>query len=183
MTLTRYVRRFGGEGTVVTLADGRAVTAAHCIASIDGRRGALIAAPDGCAWRVVRRWSPAGRDLALLVATPPLSRGVRVAWPGRAVVRPGLAVWVAAWTGRRFTRRRAVIRTVSRHAFVADLVGRAGVRAGDSGGAVMSGGVLVGVVTHRTGVALSALASASVRVARVDTREVRAVAARRGLTG
>lgn len=174
MTLRRYAHRFGGTGTIVTLADGCACTAAHALAAVDGRRGALIASGTAV-WRVARRWSPATRDLALLVAETPRPRRSRIAWARRPLLRRGVHVMITAWTGRRFVRRSAIVRTVTRYAVVADLRGRAGVRQGDSGGAVLMGSTLVGVVTHRTGAALSARASASVRFARVDTPEVRAV--------
>lgn len=174
MTLRRYAHRFGGTGTIVTLADGGACTAAHAIAAADGRRGTWITSA-AARWRVERRWSPAGRDLALLVAETPRPRRSRITWARRSMLRRGVRVTITAWTGRRFVRRSAIVRTVSRHAVVADLRGRAGVRAGDSGGAVLMGSTLVGVVTHRTGAALSAQASASVRFARLDTPEVRVV--------
>lgn len=174
MTLRRYAHRFGGTGTIVTLADGCACTAAHCVAPADGRRGTLIALGPAV-WRVERRWSPATRDLALLGAEAPRPRRSRIVWARRSPLRPGARVSIAAWTGQRFVWRTAIVREVTRHGFVADLVGRAGVRQGDSGGAVLLGSTLVGVVTHRTGAALSPLASASVRVARVDTPDVRAV--------
>ncbi len=177
MTLTRCAHRFGGEGTIVTLADGCACTAAHCVAAFDSRRGAWIVAADGSAWRVERRWSPAGRDLALLTAATPPARPRDVSWPRRPVVRPGLVVALVVWTGRRFARRRAVVRAVTATAFLADVAGPRGVRAGDSGGAVLAGDTLVGVITHRTGVSLTAQASASVRVARIDTPPVRTVLA------
>ena len=177
MRLTRYAHRFGGEGTVVTLADGCACTAAPCVAAFDSRRGAWIAAADGSAWRVERRWSPGGRDLALLTAATPPARTRGVSWPRRPIVRPGLVVALVVWTGRRFARRRAVVRAVTATAFVADVSGPGGVRAGDSGGAVLAGATLVGVITHRTGGSLTAQASASVRAARIDTRAVRTVLA------
>ena len=177
MRLTRYTHRFGGEGTIVTLADGCACTAAHGVAAVDGRRGAWIAAADGSAWRVERRWSPAGRDLALLTAATPPARARSVSWPRRAIVRPGLVVALVVWTGRCFARRRAVVRAVTATAFVVDVAGPRGVRAGVGGGAVLAGVSLVGVITHRTGVPLTAQASASVRVARIDTPAVRTVLA------
>lgn len=177
MTLTRYRRRFGGTGTIVTLADGRACTAAHCVAAADGRRGVWIAG-GGRAWRVERRWSPSGRDLAVLTAAQPPSRGARVAWPRGRLLRQGLVVSVSVWNGRRFVRRRAIIRTVGRHACEAAFVGRARARAGDSGGAVLFGATLVGVVTHHLGATGGVVGTAAIRVARVDTPEVRAVLTR-----
>ncbi|MFN7976579.1 MAG: serine protease [Vicinamibacterales bacterium] len=177
MTLRRYAHRFGGSGTIVTLADGRACTAAHCIAAADGLRGTLIASGHAV-WRVERRWSPARRDLALLVAETPRPRRSRIVWAPRALLRRGVRVAIAAWTGRRFAWRAAIVREVTRDGFVADLEGRAGVRPGDSGGAVIVGSTLVGVVTHRTGRAVSAEAAASVRGARVDTPDVRLALAR-----
>jgi hypothetical protein len=38
----RYDRRFGGTGTIVTLRDDRAFTAAHCIAAVDGAPGVVL---------------------------------------------------------------------------------------------------------------------------------------------
>jgi hypothetical protein len=174
VTLRRYASRFGGTATIVTLADGCACTAAHVIAAADRRRGAWIASGDAV-WRLGRAWSPAGRDLTLLVAVSPRPRRSRIAWARRAMLRRGARVSIAAWTGRRFVRRSAIVRAVTRHGVVADLRGRRGVRAGDSGGAVLIGSTLVGVITHRTGQALSPQAAASVRCARLDTPEVRAV--------
>lgn len=167
MRLTRYGRRFGGEGTIVTLADGCACTAAHCVAAVDGRQRAWIGA-GRTAWRVERRWSPAGRDLALLVASVPPRRGRPVTWPSGRIVRAGLHVTIAAWTGRRFVRRAAIVRATTRDGFIADVCGRVGVRPGDSGGAVLAGTTLVGVVTHR----IEAPSTTAVRVARVDTPDV-----------
>lgn len=175
--MTRYRRRFGGTGTIVTLADGCACTAAHCVAAVDGRRGVWIAG-GGRAWRVERRWLPSGRDLVVLMAAHPPSRRARVAWPRGRVLRQGLVVSVSVWNGQRFVRRRAIVRTVARHACEAEFIGRVRVRPGDSGGAVLSGATLVGVLTHHLGAADATGATASIRVARVDTPEVRAVLTR-----
>lgn len=175
--LRRYAHRFGGVGTIVTLADGCACTAAHCVAAADGRVGTLIAS-GAAVWRVARRWSPARRDLALLVAQTARPRRSRIGWARRALLRRGVRVSIAVWSGRRFAWRTAIVDAVTRDGFVADLTGRTGVRVGDSGGAVIVGSTLVGVVTHRTGRAVSAEAAVSVRGARLDTPEVRAALAR-----
>ena len=169
MLLSRYLRRFGGEGTIVTLADGRAFTAAHCIAAVDGRPGRLIAARDGVVWRVCRRWSPGGLDLAVLRAAiaPRLSpRGPTLAT--RAVLRLGADVVFYAHTARGFRPRRARVVSVTATTAVAEVQSRAGVRAGDSGGPVVMDGVLVGIVTHRLGAPRGVSGAACLRCARLD---------------
>lgn len=173
MDLVRYHRRFGGEGTIVTLADGRAFTAAHCLAAVDGRPGAVVTSREGRAWRVVKRWSPRGRDLALLQAfdarLPRLSgddRGWRIA--GGEVLASGVEIEFYGHTGRRFQKRRAVVTSVTATRAVAEVRSRAGVSAGDSGGPVLVGGTLTGIVIARTGTAVSSAASAEVVLARLD---------------
>lgn len=173
MDLVRYHRRFGGEGTIVTLADGRAFTAAHCLAAVDGRSGAVVTSRDGRAWRVVKRWSPGGRDLALLQAIdahlPRLSgddSGWRLAPAG--VLGPGVEIEFYGHTGRRFQKRRAVVTSVTATRAVAEVRSRAGVAAGDSGGPVLDGDQLVGIVVARTGPAVSPVASTQVVLARLD---------------
>lgn len=175
MHLSRYRRRFGGEGTIVTLADGRAFTAAHCIAAVDGRPGRLIAAPDGVVWQVRKRWSPDGLDLAVLRAmTPPpvSSRSTTVA--ARAMLRAGAEVQFYAPTARGFRARGARIVAVTATDAVAELRAPAGTRAGDSGGPVVMDGVLVGIVTHRLGARRGAGGAACFRCVRLDTAAVRA---------
>lgn len=171
--LSRYRRRFSGEGTIVTLADGRAFTAAHCLAAVDGRPGAVVSSPDGRAWRVVRRWSPRGRDLALLQAVDPAlprlsddGRGWRLAPAG--VLGPGVEIEFYGHTGRHFQKRRAVVISVTETTSMAEVRSRAGVAAGDSGGPVLVGGALAGIVIARTGPAVSPAASARVVLARLD---------------
>lgn len=175
--LARYARRFGGTGTVVTLDDGRAFTAAHCIAAVDGRRGTVIVSTTRQAWRVVRRWSPRGSDLALLeaIGTRGLRRwAARLRLAPRAVLRPGVEVVFYARSGRRFQPRRGVVVSATATRVVADVLSPAGVGAGDSGGPVLAGGVLAGIVIARTGPALSARASSRLVVARLDAGPCRA---------
>ena len=173
MVLTRYERRFGGAGTIVTLADGRAFTAAHCVAAVDGHRGTVLAGGDGRQWRVMRRWSPRGRDLAWLEAAGPVRmrpRGPRgtVSLAPPDVLRPGVDIVFHAYTGRRFTRRRAVVVAVSATRAVAEVRTRAGVADGDSGGAVLVGGHLAGIVVARVGAPRPASASSHVVITRLD---------------
>ncbi len=176
MDLARYHRRFGGEGTIVTLADGRAFTAAHCLAAVDGRPGAVVTSRDGRAWRVVKRWSPRGRDLALLQAIDarlPRRRACQATIAAGAsrmptVLGPGVEIEFYGHTGRRFQKRRAVVTSVTATRAVAEVRGRAGVAAGDSGGPVLEGDQLVGIVVARTGPAVSPMASAQVVLARLD---------------
>lgn len=174
MHLSRYRRRFGGEGTIVTLADGRAFTAAHCIAAVDGRPGRLIAAPDGVVWRVCRRWSPRGLDLAVLRAEvmPRPARGSTLAT--RSMLRPGAEVVFYAPTARGFRARRARVTSVTATAAVAEIRSRAGTRAGDSGGPVVMNGMLVGVVTHRLGAPRGTGGAACLRCVRLDAPSLRA---------
>lgn len=175
MHLSRYTRRFGGEGTIITLADGQAFTAAHCIAAYDRHPGRLIAAPDGVVWRVCERWSPRGLDLALLRAeiAPPVSpRGPTLA--RRAMLRPGADVVFYAPTTRGFRARRARVVSTTATTAIAEVRSRAGVRAGDSGGPVVMDGVLVGVVTHRLGAPRDGGGAACLKCVRLDTPGVRA---------
>jgi Trypsin-like peptidase domain len=172
--LTRYQRRFGGEGTIVSLADGRAFTAAHCVAAADGGAGTVLVAWGGRQWRVVRRWSPRGRDLAWLEVVEPrrTTSGARrrppltIAAPD--VLRPGLEVVFHAHTGRRFVRRRAVVVSVSATRAVAEVRSPAGVADGDSGGPVLAGGRLAGIVIARLGAPRSSHASSHLVLTRLD---------------
>jgi len=170
--LARYRRRFAGEGTIVALADGRAFTAAHCLAAVDGRRGTVVVSVDGRQWRVWRRWSPRGCDLALLHAVDAAADGAverrswRLARPG--VLRPGVLVEFYGFTGRRFERREASVQSVTATRAVADVRSPAGVAAGDSGGPVFVNGRLAGIVIARTGPAVSPAASSHVVIARLD---------------
>jgi len=171
--LVRYHRRFGGEGTIVALADGRAFTAAHCLAAVDGRQGTVVTSADGRAWQVVRRWSPRGRDLALLQSHDAPS--VRAAGDGAGwrlapdtVLVPGLEVEVHGHTGRRFQKRRAVVVSVTATRAVAEVRSRLGVAGGDSGGPVVVNGMLVGIVIARMGRAVSSRASSHVVLTRLD---------------
>ncbi len=170
--LARYARRFGGEGTIVSLADGRAFTAAHCVAAVDGCPGTVIVGPGGRQWRVRRRWSPRGRDLVWLeVVRPcpghPASRNdTRLARPGS--LRPGVEVVFHAHTGQRFVARRAVVVSVSASRAVADVRSPAGVADGDSGGPVLAGGRLAGIVIARLGAPRSAHASSRLVLTRLD---------------
>ena len=172
MVLTRYQRRFGGEGTIVSLDDGRAFTAAHCVAAADGRAGTVLVAAGGRQWRVVRRWSPRGRDLAWLEVTGSLRTSTarradtRLAPPG--VLRPGVEIVFHAHTGRRFVRRRAVVVSVSATRAVAEVRSPAGVADGDSGGPVLAGGRLAGVVIARVGAPRSSRASSRLVLTRLD---------------
>lgn len=161
MHLLRLSHRFGGEGTIVTLADDHAFTAAHCVAAVDGRRSTVLAVPDGHVWRMAKRWSPLGCDLALLHAEPSMQgRGVRSARPtvtlaGAAVLTVGTPVVFIGYAAGRFQRRRAVVRSVTSTHAVADVASPAGVRAGDSGGPVLAEGLLVGIVVARSGLPAS----------------------------
>lgn len=171
--LARYHRRFGGEATIVTLADGRAFTAAHCLAAVDGRRGTVVASLDGRQWRVWHRWSPRGCDLALLHAVDarPAQRAVeRRGWrlARLGVLRPGSIVEFYGFTGRRFERRRATVMAVTATRAVANVRSPAGVAAGDSGGPAFVNGRLAGIVIARTGPAVSPVASTQVVLARLD---------------
>jgi hypothetical protein len=183
VTLTRYHRRFGGEGTIVTLDDGRAFTAAHCLAAYDGRPGTVVTSLDGRQWRVLRRWSPRGRDLAMLQAIDAASAsaggrrsrptGLREGRPTALAalhaLRPGVGVVFYGYTGRSFRPRRAVLTTVTATRVVADVASRAGVRAGDSGGPVLVGDRVVGVVVARIGTALWPGVSTQLVFERLDT--------------
>ena len=172
MRLARYPRRFGGEGTIVSLADGRAFTAAHCVAAVDGRPGTVLVAADGRQWRVVRRWSPHGRDLAWLEvvgSAAPRSadpRAARLAPPG--TLRPGVELVFHAHAGHRFVRRTAVVIAVSATRAVAEVRSPAGVADGDSGGPVLAGGRLAGIVIARLGVPRSSQASSRLVLTRLD---------------
>ncbi len=170
MHLARYRSRFGGEGTIVTLDDGRAFTAAHCLASVDGRAGTLIASADGRQWRVVRRASPRGSDLAVLraVGMVPGNGGRKAAGRARYLgLCPGLEITFVGHTGRHFETRRARVVTVTATRVVADVLSDAGVRAGDSGGPVLVGEGLVGIVIARAGRALSYDASSQLVLSRI----------------
>ena len=184
MTLSRLRHRFGGEGTVVTLSDDHAFTAAHCVAAVDGRRGTVLAGPDGHVWRMAKRWSPLGCDLALLHAEPSMhGRGVRSARPtvtlaGAAVLRVGTPVVFIGFDAGRFQRRRAVVRSVTSTHAIADVISAPGVRAGDSGGPVLVDGVLVGIVVARSGPpASSGDGARSLVLARLDSPLMRRRAA------
>lgn len=172
MTLARYLRRFGGEGTIVSLADGRAFTAAHCLAAADGRAGTIVVGAAGQQWRVVRRWSPLGRDLAWLEVAGPIRqprhtrRPEGLAAPG--TLAPGVEVVFHAHTGRRFARRTAVVVAVSATRAVAEVRSRAGVADGDSGGPVLADGRLTGIVIARLGVPRSSHASSRLVLTRLD---------------
>ena len=173
MVLARYERRFGGAGTIVTLADGSAFTAAHCVAAVDGRRGTVLAGVDGRQWRVVRRWSPRGHDVAWLEAVGPVRMRPRgpagaVSLAPPDVLRPGVGIVFSAYTGRRFTRRRAVVVAVSATRAVAEVRTPAGVGDGDSGGPVLVEGHLAGIVVARLGAPRPAGASSHVVVTRLD---------------
>ncbi len=181
--LHRYHRRFGGTGTIVALDDGHAVTAAHCLAAVDGARGVVIG-DVACQWRVLARWSPARSDVALLQALDrsgaaggsrvpgwPSGRGVRLAT--RVLVRLGTQVDFVGHTGRRFERRSATVVAVTSSAATAAVSHRAGVCANDSGGPVFVDGVLVGVVTQRTGPPLSCHCSSQLVFTRLDAPGMR----------
>lgn len=193
ITLHRYHRRFGGSGTIVTFADGRALTAAHCLAAVDGRRGVVVG--DGrCAWRVKKRWSPRGLDVAILQALDPRMTarlGAPVpGWPmgclartaTRVLVRRGVRVEFAGRAGRRFQVCAATVVAVTATAATAVVEHRAGVCANDSGGPVFVDGVLVGIVTHRAGPPRSSVCSSHVVFTRLDSlvmrRRVRAACGR-----
>lgn len=172
MRLSRYLRRFGGAGTIVTLDDGRAFTAAHCIAAVDGRPGTLVAAGDGGCWQVRHRWSPRGCDLAVLTAVSPARAACIGARPStlatRRWLRPGVDVVFYAHTASGFRRRRARVIATTATTAIADVLSRAGIGTGDSGGPVLVGGTLVGVVTHRAGPPRSARASGHLVFTRLD---------------
>ncbi len=181
--LHRYGHRFGGIGTIVTLDDGRAFTAAHCVAAVDGSRGVVLGNGDG-AWRVLKRWSPTRTDLAVLEAwpAPGRARGSRVpGWPAdrvavvptRALVRPGVCVEFVGHTGRRFAIRGATVTAVTATAATAVVAHRTGVCANDSGGPVFLNDTLVGIVTHRTGPALSPRCSSQLVFTRLDAPGMR----------
>lgn len=172
MRLTRYPRRFGGEGTIVSLDDGRAFTAAHCVAAVDGRPGTVVVAAGGRQWRVVRRWSPRGRDLAWLEVVDqsrmrtPSPNDERLAPPG--TLAPGVEVVFLAHNGQRFARRKAVVVSVTATRAVAEVRSPAGVADGDSGGPVLAGGRLAGIVIARLGTPRSSHASSRLVLTRLD---------------
>lgn len=168
MTLARYQGRFGGVGTIVTLADGRAFTAAHCVAKVDGGRGTVLTSVDGRQWRVVRRWSPRGRDLAQLQAldAAPAPAGVLLASHG--VLQPGIEIAFHGYNGRQFERRRAVVVDVTATHATAAVRSRAGVGDGDSGGPVLASGRLAGIVVARAGGMCSSRASSLLVLTRLD---------------
>lgn len=178
-----YGRRFGGIGTIVTLDDGRAFTAAHCLAPVDGASGVVIGNGHD-AWRVLKRWSPKRTDLAVLRALPApgRARGSRVpGWPAdrvarvptRVLVRPGVCVEFVGHTGQRFARRAATVIAVTATSATAVVEHRTGVCANDSGGPVFVLGVLVGIVTHRTGPARSPRCSSQLVFTRLDAPAMR----------
>lgn len=176
--LQRYRRRFGGVGTIVTLEDGRAFTAAHCLALVDGTPGVVIG--NGTAhWRVVRRWSPLRTDVALLEAAGGAG-GLNLTT--RTRVRLAVSVEFVAHRGRRFHARTATVIAVSDTCATALVAHRSGVCAGDSGGPVLIDGLLVGIVTHRAGPAVSPQCSSHLVFTRLDSpimrRRVRAAYAR-----
>jgi hypothetical protein len=175
--LHRYHHRFGGIGTVVTLDDGRAFTAAHCVAAVDGRPGVVIGSGDR-RWRVVQRWSPARTDLALLRALEAVG-AARATGPAlrlvtRALLCPGATVEFVGHTGRRFQSRTATVVSVTATSAEAVVRHRRGVCANDSGGPVLMAGELVGIVTGRSGAARSSLCSTHVLFTRLDSRVMRA---------
>jgi hypothetical protein len=170
----RYDRRFGGTGTIVTLRDGRAFTAAHCIAAVDGASGVVLDAA-GRRFVVVRRWSPRRFDLALLRA---ISGRGRWSAAARGVLRVGTPVIFYGHTGRRFQARRATVTKVTLTTAVATVHHPRGICGNDSGGPVFVGGVLVGVVTARAGEWVSPAGSREVVITRIDTRPLRAKIAR-----
>jgi Trypsin-like peptidase domain len=172
----RYHRRFGGTGTIVALGDGRAFTAAHCIAAVDGRPGTSIDA-SGQRFVVVRRWSPARTDLAVLRAVdarrPRRPATTRLAVHGG--VRRGIEVtFVGHVDGRRFERRRAVVTSVTASTAVALVTHPRGVCGNDSGGPVFLGNTLVGIVTHRAGALRRSPCSSQVIFTRLDSPTMRA---------
>lgn len=182
--LHRCHRRFGGTGTIVTLADGRAFTAAHCLAAVDGARGVVVG--DGvCAWRVRKRWSPRGCDVAILQAVettivsrhgtpmPEWPAGRAASLPTRACVRSGTRVAFVGHSGRRFQLRAASVLMVTTTSATAVVEHAVGVCASDSGGPVFVDGVLVGIVTHRAGPAVSATCSRQLVFARLDSLVMR----------
>ena len=195
-SLARYDRRFGGAGTIVTLDDGRAFTAAHCLAAVDRGPGVVISS-GARRWRVVQRWSPAATDLALLQALDGVAAGP-VSSPGRgphrptprrlpagaahlattSMVRPGVRVRFVGHTGERFQSRTATVVTVASTSASAIVAHRTGVCANDSGGPVFVDGVLVGIVTSRTGPGLSSLCSSHMVFTRLDSPAMRARIAR-----
>lgn len=175
--LHRYHRRFSGIGTIVTLDDGRAFTAAHCLAAADGRRGVIVEGGTR-RWQVVRRWSPRRTDLALLQAVG--SPGRTVAPDGgaarlaaRSLVRTGVQVEIVGHTGRRFQSRTATVIAVASVSATAVVAHPRGVCANDSGGPVYVDGVLVGIMTHRTGSPLSSRCSQQLVFTRLDSPEMR----------
>jgi len=176
----RFPHRFGGIGTIVTLGDGRAFTAAHCLAAVDGRCGVVVEGT-GRRWRVVRRWSPKGTDLAVLRALdlPEARTGDHgtVIGPtclaGRSLVRPGVQVSFVGHSGRQFQTRAATIIAVTSTTATSVVEHPTGVCANDSGGPVFAEGVLVGIVTHRTGPPQSAHCSRHMVFTRLDSPEMR----------
>ncbi|MGE0816552.1 MAG: hypothetical protein AB7O28_18190 [Vicinamibacterales bacterium] len=167
--MNRYHRRFGGTGTIVTLGDGRAFTAAHCLAAVDGRPGTEIDAV-GRRFVVVRRWSPFGTDLAVLRSLAGNGRGELAT---RTLLRPGVDVTFWGHTGRRFQRRRATIMTVGATTATALVHHPRGVCGNDSGGPVFLGAALVGVAIARTGPAVSARCSRHLVLVRTDSARMR----------
>jgi hypothetical protein len=166
----RYPRRFGGVGTIVTLRDGRAFTAAHCIAEVDGAPGVGLQAL-GRRFVVVRRWSPRRLDLAVLLAMT--GRG-RASAAARVVLRVGAQVAFYGHTGGRFQARRATVTAVTPTTAVATVHHPRGVCGNDSGGPVFVGGLLAGVVAARTGETVSHTCSREVVITRLDAPAVRA---------
>lgn len=158
----------------MSLPDGRAFTAAHCVAAVDGRRGTMLVSARGRQWRVVRRWSPRGRDLAWLEAVnrprigPADLRAARFTLAPPGALRPGVDVVFHAYAGRRFVPRRAVVVSVSRTRAIAEVLSRAGVADGDSGGPVVAGGGLAGIVIARLGDPRSSHGSSRVVLTRLD---------------
>jgi hypothetical protein len=166
----RYPRRFGGVGTIVTLRDGRAVTAAHCIAAADGTPGVLIDAV-GRRFVMVVRWSPRRLDLAVLQA---VNAHGHASAATRVVLRVGAQVVFYGHTGRRFQARRATVTAVTPTTAVATVDHPRGICGNDSGGPVFAAGVLAGVVAARRGPAVSATCSRQVVITRIDAPQVRA---------
>lgn len=174
VAVDRLPHRFGGEGTITTLPDGRAFTAAHCLAAVDGRRGVVVGRR-GAEWTVVRRWSPRGIDLAVLLGD---ATGGRVRPASRPRVAVGRRVTLVVPAGTRMRTLEATVLDATSRRAIAEVHDPRGVCADDSGGPVLLGRELVGVVTHRTGPATGARCSAHVVFTRIDSPQMRRTVAR-----
>lgn len=84
-----------------------------------------------------------------------------------------MQVMFVGHTGRQFQTRAATIIAVTSTTATSVVEHRTGVCANDSGGPVFVGGMLVGIVTHRTGPPQSALCSRHVVFTRLDSPEMR----------